>query len=79
MYHINPYPQLQPANLSTLCHSVVLVAQNHCPATLHKALVIEAQFKKVLSLFHDCHQLYDGNAITDDNIDKLGNQRESKL
>lgn len=66
---------MQPANIETLCHSVVVVAQNHCPAALHQAMAIETTYKKVLHLFYECHHIYDGGAISDDKIDTLGNHK----
>lgn len=35
-------------------------------------MAIEMKYKKVLLLFHECHKLYDGGAITDAQIDQLG-------
>ncbi len=34
---------------------------------------IEVKYKKVLTLFHDCHKIYNGNAVTNEDIDNLGN------
>ena len=33
---------------------------------------IAAKFEKVLTLFHDCHEIYDSNIVTDAQIDDLG-------
>ena len=62
---------LQPANLDCLCHSVVKVAEDHCPTALAQAKEIEKQFHTVFTLFGECHKLYDGKAITDQEIDTL--------
>ena len=48
------------------------VAENHCPAALPQALQIEKKHKKVLTLFHECHQVYDKKYVTDEEIDLLG-------
>lgn len=56
-----------------------MVAQKHCPDALHQAMAIEMKFKKVLFLFHECHQIYDKSAVTDETINELGNQNKSKL
>lgn len=60
---------LQPANLDTLCHSVVKVAEDHCPTALK---TIEKKFKNLFTLFSECHNLYDGSSISDPEIDTLG-------
>ena len=51
---------------------MVATAQRHCPALIPKATEIEAKFSKVLTLFHRCHEIYDGNVITDTQIADLG-------
>lgn len=53
---------------------MVVVAQNHCPTAIHQARAIEAKFKRVLLLFSECHKKYDGNYISDGEIDELGKQ-----
>lgn len=70
---------LQPTNLDTLCHSVVVVAETHCTAAIPQATAIEAKHKKALLLFHECHKLYDSNAITDAEIETLGKGKNPKL
>ena len=62
----------QTANIETLCCSVVAVAQQHCPAVVPLATVIESKFKKVFTLFCSCHKLYDSGVLNDAEIAKLG-------
>ena len=50
---------------------MVATAQRHCPPLISKATEIEAKFYKVLTLFHDCHEIYDGNMVTDTQIADL--------
>jgi hypothetical protein len=51
---------------------VVKVAEDHCPAATAQAKAIEEKFHKLFTLFGECHKLYDGNAISDNQIDTLG-------
>ena len=51
---------------------VVEVAEKHCPTVLSQAKVIEAKYKKIISLFGECQALYDGKSITDSEIEELG-------
>ena len=69
---------LEPKNLDTLCHSIVLVAQDHCHAALHDALVIEIKHKRALQLFHQCHAIYDAKAVSNEKINELGKSKEVK-
>lgn len=48
------------------------MAEDHCPAALTQAKAIEEKFQKIFTLFSECHALYDGNSISDSEIDKLG-------
>ena len=51
---------------------MVATAQRYCPTLVTKATEVEAKFSKVLTLFHHCHEIYDGNAVTDTQISDLG-------
>lgn len=51
---------------------MVEVAEKHCPAAISQAKEIERKYKKAFSLFAECHKIYDGNSVTDAEIDKLG-------
>ena len=64
----------QPTNTTTLCQSIVEVAQHHCPAMLHQTQEIAQKFTKLFQLFRDCHAIYDSKAVTDDDIIQLGKQ-----
>lgn len=65
---------LKPANTTTLCESIVEVAQHHCPTMLHQTQEIARKFSNVFRLFRDCHAIYDGKTVTDDDIVELGEQ-----
>lgn len=41
-----------------------------------KATETEAKFKKVLTIFHHCHEIYDSNVVTDAQIEDLGRVNE---
>ena len=62
----------QTSNIDTLCCSVVAIAQQHCPAVVPQATEIESKFKKVFTLFHNCHQLYDSGVLDDTEVATLG-------
>lgn len=57
---------------STLCDTVPEVAQKHCPSLLNKARDIQTKFKQVLILFKRCHDICDGNSVSDAQITQLG-------
>lgn len=49
------------------------MAEDHCPAALAQAKQIEEKYHKIITLFGQCHKIYDGKAVTDGEIDDLGN------
>lgn len=51
---------------------MVATTQRHCPTVVSKEIEIGAKFSKVLTLFHHCHEIYDGNVVTDTEIADLG-------
>ena len=51
---------------------MVKVAEEHCPTALPQAKLIEERYLKLFTLFGECHKIYDGRAVTDDQIDDLG-------
>lgn len=63
---------IQPQNIEKLCQSPVAVAQSYCPALVPKAEEIYIKFSKVLTLFHECQEIYDSNIINDQQITELG-------
>lgn len=67
---VSVYLQLQ--NIDTLCDTVPEVAQKHCPSLLNKARDIQTKFKQVLILFKRCHDICDGNSVSDAQITQLG-------
>lgn len=50
------------------------MAQHHCPDILHQAQEISKKFTKAFQLFRNCHAIYDGKTVTDDDIIQLGKQ-----
>ena len=63
---------LQLCNIDTLCDTVPDIAQKHCPSLLSRAKEIQMKFKQVFILFKHCHDIYDGNVVTDAQIAQLG-------
>ena len=51
---------------------MVKVAEDHCQAALAQAKRIEEKYTKLFTLFGECHKLYDGKAISDEQIHDLG-------
>lgn len=63
---------LQAHNITKLCQSVVDTTQNHCPTVLQDAIQVRDKFKKVFNLFSKCHNIYDKNYVTSEEIKSLG-------
>jgi hypothetical protein len=64
------YPQ--PENITTLCQSVVVTAEEECPTLVNSAKTICEQFSTTLSLFSHCHRLYSSKFLSADEICSLG-------
>lgn len=62
----------QAKNINTLCHSMVKLAQAHCPSLIPDTTALCKKFKELFELFANCHHIYDQNYVTDDEITKLG-------
>ena len=63
----------QEVNISTLCNSVVELAQDRCSQLLPKAQFIQKTFTKAFSYFARCHSIYDSSRVLEEKeIDELG-------
>ena len=59
--------------MTTLCQSMVTIANNRCPSLLHKAEFLKLTFVKAFTNFAKCRAIYDsGKALCDDDISELG-------
>ena len=65
----------QPENIDVLCSALVVTAETSCPQILAHATAISSKFKEVLNLFAKCHQGYNSNAVSDQAVDDLGNEK----
>ena len=72
--HYTAYIAFQPTNTATLCHSVVEVAQHHCPEVVTQAENICQTFLRAFQLFQACHTIYDSKVVTDKEIKQLGKE-----
>ena len=51
-----------------------MVAEQQCPSLLSKAKDIQTKFKQTFILFKKCHDIYDSNKVTEDQVTQLGKQ-----
>lgn len=59
--------------MKTLCQSVLSVANERCPALIHKATFYQKIFEKAFKYFSDCREIYDSAKILDEGkISDLG-------
>lgn len=65
-------PPSQETNITTLCQSIVSLAQRVCPAFVPEATLLRDKFKKLFQLFACCHNIYDKNYVTDSEVTSLG-------
>ena len=64
---------VQDTHVTTLCQSMVTIANTRCPALLHQAEFLQLTFTKAFNNFAKCRSIYDsGKALSDDNISELG-------
>lgn len=56
----------------TLCQSIVELASTQCPSLLSEAVALGEKFKELFLLFSKCHNIYDNNYVTDEDIKQLG-------
>lgn len=62
----------QDKNIDTICHSIVDLAQLHCPNLIPEIMALCTKFKELFELFASCHQIYNKNYVTDEDIKNLG-------
>lgn len=51
---------------------MVELAQVHCPSLVPETTALFHKFKQLFELFAKCHNIYDQNYVTDDDITQLG-------
>ncbi len=69
---IHPSMFLQPHNTEALCSTLVTVAEEKCPTLLPKARAAYIKFAKAFTLFSECHKIYNGREVNDEDIKQLG-------
>lgn len=62
----------QDSNSQTLCNSILDTAIRLCPSLTSEAGSVCDKFKLGFSLFGCCHRLYNGNKLSDEDINELG-------
>lgn len=55
-----------------MCHSMVELAQAQCPTLVAETTALFGKFKELFQLFAKCHNIYDQNYVTDDEMTELG-------
>ena len=50
------------------------MAQAICPDLMPSVKTVHSQFKKAITLFGKCHNLYNSGVLTDGDINQLGKQ-----
>ena len=63
---------LQAQNIRTLCQSILDLAQAHSPSLVPEVKALSEKFQKLFTLFAKCHNIYDKNYVTDQEITELG-------
>ena len=63
---------VQDKNITTLCQSIVELANTQCPSLVPEAIALGEKFKEVFKLFAKCHHIYDKNYVTDAEVTQLG-------
>ena len=51
---------------------MVELAESQCPSLVADTTALCTTFKKLFKLFAKCHEVYDQNYVTDDDINSLG-------
>ena len=64
----------QEPSAEVLCSAVEAVAQAICPDLMPSAKTVHNQFKKAITLFDKCHNLYNSGVLTNSDINQLGKQ-----
>ena len=64
--------KFQADNINTLCRSMVELAQSQCSSLVADTTALCNKFKKLFKLFAKCHEVYDQNYVTDNDINDLG-------
>jgi len=55
-----------------LCDALPQVANRYFPSLVSDATAIANKFQQGFEKFGSCHTLYNGNHLTDEDIDQLG-------
>lgn len=69
-YQVTSYHQEE--NCEILCSTIVKEAEAVSADLVPKAKEVYAIFKKAITLFGKCHNLYNGGVLTDYKINELG-------
>ena len=70
---------LQVRNIQKLCNAVVLRASSYEPSIVKSAEKIQRKFCVTLTLFSKCHNIYNQNMITQEEIASLGKFKLCKM
>lgn len=68
---------VQSSNTDTLCNAVSETANKHCPSLSDKAKKVQDTFKDAFGKFAACHNRYNGNSLTTEQINELGKNGNS--
>ena len=61
---------LQEPNIETLCSAVLETARS-CASMAQPAQIVYERFKRALTLFSNCHPIYDSSQVSDEDISNL--------